>query len=780
MFVQITETGARLLLVVIVTMLIGFFAIRGPNIAFETELLDLASIDTRDALSDRAVKELGREFQSRITFLIQGGEADRVAEAEALLREKLREVEGLVLSDSIAAQQRVISAVSASRFHLLSEAQRQVLEMSDRTRILNSLAMDRIGLGATAQLFDITIDPLAWHSRTVSEIVTSIVPGTLFTNDSVVTSVSARLSSEVFEVEEQQALKQRLLFLASSVEDAVPNITILAGGVFFHAATAASDSRSDVIKITSIATVGVVALLFALFRSLHLLVVPVCSVAVGIASGFAAAYSMFSGLHVITLIFGASLIGVVIDYSLHFFIHERLSSGNESRSGLYRALILSLITSVLAYSVLGGSGQTILIQVAVFSAFGLSAALVCVIALCPLIKRNAKLHDGWILAFISKAKPLLSKIPARAIVITTFVGLVGSIYIRDWVISSGNDPSKFVRADQQQLQIDRRIGQATLQFEPGTFLLISGANAADIFVKTEAFFQRIEQEGSIDTSRFVTLTTVIPSPQGQRGNYDLSGRIYGPDGLVDDFMAVMSLSIETAGLKAAYANSQNQLLEPSELSLAMKDVFPPLWFRDESGAELSVTLIPQGVDLALLAKVSGEIDGVSLSNVLDISREGLRSKKAAGLALFLPLSFLVAGFLLAVYRRASAGLIVIVPVLSVSVVIGLFTLLGYPVTLFQLMALYLAVGLGLDYSIFVYEIRSEGQLAERAISVSAITSLLSFGLLGLSGIPVVSGFGLTLLLANSVNLMGALWLAAWLRDGPTRVASPTPISSQSR
>jgi len=777
MFVRSAETSARLILVVIVTLLIGFFSIRGPNIAFETELLDLAPIDTSDALSDRAVKELGREFQSRITFLIQGSEAGRVAAAETLLREKLRLVEGLILSDNIAARQNLISAVSASRFHLLSDAQRHALEMADRPSILNSLVMDRIGLGATAQLFDITVDPLAWHSRTVSEIVTSIVPGALGTNDSVVTSVPAALSSEVFEVDEQQALKQRLILLASRVEAAVPNTTISAGGAFFHAATAASDSKSDMIKITAVATLGVVVLLFALFRSLQLLVVPVCSVAIGIASGFATAYSMFSGLHVITLIFGASLIGIVIDYSLHFFIHERLSLGSESRSGLYRALILSLITSVFAYSVLGGSGQEILIQVAVFSAFGLSAALVCVIALCPLVKQNSKFHDGWIMAFISKAKPFLSKLPAKAIVITTLVGLVGCIYIRDWVISSGNDPSNFVRADQKQLQIDRRISDATLQFEPGTFLLISGANTADIFVKTEAFVQRIEQEGSIDTSRFLTLTKVIPSPQVQRENYNLSGRIYGPDGVLDDFMSVMSLTIETARLKADYANSQNQFIEPSDLSLAMKGAFPPLWFRDDSGAELSVTLIPQGVDLALLAKVSGEIDGVSLSSVLDISRQGLRSKKAAGLALFLPLSVLVAGFLLAVYRRASAGLIVIIPVLSVSLVIGFFTILGYPVTLFQLMALYLAVGLGLDYGIFVYEIRSEGQLAERAICVSAMTSILSFGLLALSSIPVVSGFGLTLLLANSVNLMGALWLAAWLRDGQIREATPAPTAS---
>ena len=44
----------------------------------------------------------------------------------------------------------------------------------------------------------------------------------------------------------------------------------------------------------------------------------------------------------------------------------------------------------------------------------------------------------------------------------------------------------------------------------------------------------------------------------------------------------------------------------------------------------------------------------------------------------------------------------------------------------------------------------------QAIFLSALTSLLSFGLLGLSAIPVVAAFGITLLIGNSFNLLGAI------------------------
>jgi predicted exporter len=119
-------------------------------------------------------------------------------------------------------------------------------------------------------------------------------------------------------------------------------------------------------------------------------------------------------------------------------------------------------------------------------------------------------------------------------------------------------------------------------------------------------------------------------------------------------------------------------------------------------------------------------------------------------------------FLLIVYRDLRAVIIVLIPFSAVAVVAAIFSVLNIPITLFHLMAMYLAVGLGLDYGIFVFEIRSSHRLAERAVSVSAITSLLSFGLLAMSTIPAIHGFGLTLLIGNFVNLIGALWLAAWI------------------
>ena len=75
------------------------------------------------------------------------------------------------------------------------------------------------------------------------------------------------------------------------------------------------------------------------------------------------------------------------------------------------------------------------------------------------------------------------------------------------------------------------------------------------------------------------------------------------------------------------------------------------------------------------------------------------------------------------------------------------------------MALFLVLGLGMDYMIFAKDMTRNNalrQLTLQAIVLSAITSLLSFGLLGASSLAVVAGFGLTLFVGNLVNVIMAM------------------------
>ena len=108
------------------------------------------------------------------------------------------------------------------------------------------------------------------------------------------------------------------------------------------------------------------------------------------------------------------------------------------------------------------------------------------------------------------------------------------------------------------------------------------------------------------------------------------------------------------------------------------------------------------------------------------------------------------------FRQRQALWLVAIPATATAMLYICSFVFGFALNLFHVMALFLVLGFGMDYAIFVHELKQHARITLQAILLSAVTSLLSFGLLGLSSITVVASFGVTLLVGNLFNLCGAL------------------------
>ena len=106
-----------------------------------------------------------------------------------------------------------------------------------------------------------------------------------------------------------------------------------------------------------------------------------------------------------------------------------------------------------------------------------------------------------------------------------------------------------------------------------------------------------------------------------------------------------------------------------------------------------------------------------------------------------------------------------------------FAASGIGLSLFHTMALFLVLGLGMDYVIFSAELRNEPSVTGQAVFLSALTSLLSFGLLAVSSMPVVQAFGLTMLVGNLFNLLGSRIYVALTDRYPRLDAMSAPLAS---
>jgi predicted exporter len=95
-------------------------------------------------------------------------------------------------------------------------------------------------------------------------------------------------------------------------------------------------------------------------------------------------------------------------------------------------------------------------------------------------------------------------------------------------------------------------------------------------------------------------------------------------------------------------------------------------------------------------------------------------------------------------RRAAA--VLAPPVLAGLLALALVSLGGGALNLFNFLALILVLGIGIDFTIFVAESRHDLASTMFAITLSALTTILSFGLLSLSSTFAVHSFGITVLI----------------------------------
>src|SRR5204862_910631 len=98
-----------------------------------------------------------------------------------------------------------------------------------------------------------------------------------------------------------------------------PEVRILRAGVPLHAEAAAVRASWEINTIGWGSLLAVIALMWLAFRSLRPVLLVSLSLLIGTASAVAVTVLVFGKIHLLTLVFGASLVGVAEDYGIHYF-----------------------------------------------------------------------------------------------------------------------------------------------------------------------------------------------------------------------------------------------------------------------------------------------------------------------------------------------------------------------------------------------------------------------------------------------------------------------------
>ncbi len=564
-------------------------------------------------------------------------------------------------------------------------------------------------------------------------------------------------SGRAFSMDGSTHLTDALAAAKQAALKAMPQIRILNAGIPLHAEAAASQANWEMNTIGWGSLGAIVLLVWLAFRALRPITLVAVSLLVGTFTALSVTALVFGKVHLITLIFGASLVGVAEDFGIHYFAC-RQAEPQTDRFALLRHLMpglaLALLTSVLGYLVLGVAPFPGLRQMAVFSAVGLIAAFLTVAAWFPWLEQRTVRSSR----FAQVISDSLERWPhwrgqRGAWIVMTVTAL---LLVPGFFKLHTNDDIRQLQGSRPDLMAEQIALSKLLQLpSPAQFFIVQGRDEQEVLQREEALKTALDAEVARQhLSGYRAVSDWVPSAARQAADAQLS-------------------DAASANIRSYVGNALGEQLRAPE-EAAFKPLMLQAWLAHSiSGPARSLWLgtLTGGTGPATQASV------VMLQNVAGAS--GAQAVEAATRGLpgvrWVNKTQEITG-LMARYRSSMSGLLLVgyalvivaltwrykrvawrawVPTLLASAVaIGLLGWLGQPLQLFNVLALMLLLGMGVDYGIFLLEHDADPS-SWLAIVLGAASTVLSFGLLALSSTPALRAFGLTMLFG-----IGSVWMLA--------------------
>lgn len=575
--------------------------------------------------------------------------------------------------------------------------------------------------------------------------------------------VQARTRDGAFSQARPQELLDGLAQARQTIAATWPGAEVLSAGMPLHGAHAAARAQWEMRVIGGLSLLTVVLLVLAVFRSGRPLLLTLTSIATGLLLALTVCSWLFERLHLITLVVGASLIGVTVDYAFHYFATaaDRADSPRSVLSRVGPAISLGLLTTALAYTALLAAPFPGLRQMAVFSICGLLGAWCTVLCLFPWASRAPARRPVALQIAHTRARPAPVKLRWAVLLVTAGLAVSASqLTTRDGARSLYRPPAALMQQDQA-------LNQRIAAVDPSRLFVISAADSESWLQTNEALLEALAAQPQ--AAQALSVAQAVPSAARQHQDRLALAPVYADGGLLAQFAAASGLGraaqdrLRTHYTDAGILGLNRWLQSPASEGLR------GLWAGADAEGASGVVLLSEIQDETALREMAAQIAGVEyLDRVAQLTELLAKLRREAAALLGLGLALAAAVLMLRYGLRG--GLRTVLPAaLAMVWVLGGLSILGIGFSLFHLFALLLVLGMGLDYAIFLRESAEDRAATGLAIGMAALTTLLAFGLLALSQTPALQDFGQAVALGIGAALMLAWSLApaADTRTGDT-------------
>jgi predicted exporter len=550
--------------------------------------------------------------------------------------------------------------------------------------------------------------------------------------------VWARIAASPLREEGQAPVFKAIERALGSTRGEYPGANVAYTGVNLFAAASKARIRLELawLNVLSIVAVCAVALVFIrkARRALHL----APPVLLAVLGAWVCTTAAFERVHILVFVLGSLLTGVAVDYGFYLFMQAPAGPGEDYWAKVRRLrkpLLSSCFTTVAGFALLLFSELPLIRQLGLFVAAGLLCALAGAIVYFSMLD-DAFLEARRFPGFRGPGSGTRRMV--RRVLIALWIAALPGLLLVKW------------RDDVRDLEIpapamqqeDARI-RALFEGSPEQAVYLThGRSLSEARDALERFEGWLRAAGSGE--EFASLGAVVPTETWHaealrfaRENPEFPAQLRsalekaGFDaGAFDPFFtAYASFTAHASGadLEAAVQSLHASLTGP--LSLLLHVGRPLSWFVTLANRAPAGTP-PPGTRTVNTDQLQ------SLNLVLERYRQSALRISLAGLAI------VGAGVFLA-YGLRDGARIFSIPCGAALGLFGLFGWLGLPLNMFHVLGAFLGVCLTHNYSIFSATSAYRREPPPVSVRLSALCAASSFGVLALSGIPVVHALGET-------------------------------------
>ena len=516
-------------------------------------------------------------------------------------------------------------------------------------------------------------------------------------------------------------------------------------GTPFHSHKSSTNASREITLISLISLLAVLAMLIITFRNPLPIAAAFTSILISIAFAFSVTSALFGHIHALTLVFGTSLIGSCIDYSLHFFVNwkanRELHNGDEIKNFLKKGLTLSLASTELCYFLLIFTPFPLLRQMALFSFTGILSSFLTVLWLYPLFKIQD--DEKRYIAVFTFANP-----PAwlRRVFLVILILPAALIALNLKSLHIKNNLSNLYKM-QGRLKADTILASQVLNYTPTSWFVLEAGTEEELLQKEEVFAAIYEsktgKQGNLN-KKYICTSRLIPSEKNQRLSMEACSSLISTSQCISQFEILDFENPEKRQKEILEDIEKAAFIRPeSSLPPQLEKIVKMLWLGKIDENYYSVFMPTENLPAASLESLANPQEGIFYVNkVAQISAVLDRLSKM--ILIMFAIAYIIILIVLRLFFNLRQTLkIASVPLFSLLAILAVFTASGSPIDFFCITGIILVFGLGIDYIIYMTQHKG-GRLERTAIILSFLTTAISFGALALSSFVPVHSIGLAI------------------------------------